>query len=540
MSDEGEILLGCWDCDACGARGVLGDAYACPSCGAPRPEDVRFYLPTDAERVEDAAGIAAANAGPDWQCAFCDRWNPATAQACVSCAASVSDSERRQRERRFSEASVPRTPEDVTPDPRPVVAPRARRARRGGSGIPRAALIGGGAFVLAALGACLLFAKWRGDLREAYRAAVEAQREVVAEAKREFDAVNAPLIEASARLSAAEAELASARRDLRRAQRALAATESELRRLELAREGTVAAHSWTVQIGVERCGAVAGEGWSHPPDAFDVRSEDRVHHTERVLDRVETRYREEAYRAQEGYDTETYTEREARGTRRVPDGHTITDLGNGRFKKTPRYRTETVYETVTKTRQVPRYVTKTRQVPYEEEIYRDDPVRRPWYRYRTWSWLRAPPLQRSGEGLAPLDPPGTPALQVVPAEGALRQVSREVEWVLVVGYLEGDEDEQPLDESRWQELRDGDPVILLTPEVLRLSERDARIAALETRRDQQRAPLPQLDALAKQLEEPLPRLREAISPLLEATQPARQRLERERAKLAEIQHDRPY
>jgi len=536
VSDDGEILLGRWDCDACGARGVLGDAYSCSACGAPRPEDVRFYLPADAERVEDAAGIAAANAGPDWQCAFCDRWNPATAQACVSCAASVSDSERRQRERRFDEASVPRAPEDVAPDPRPV----APRARRSGPGVSRAAVIGGGLFVLAALGACLLFAKWRGDLREAYRAAVEAQREVVAEAKREFDAVNAPLIEASARLSEAEGELAAARRDLRRAQQELVATQSELRRLELAREGTVAAHRWTVRIGVERCGAVAGEGWSHPPHAFDVRSEDRVHHTERVLDRVETRYREETYRAQEGYDTETYTEREARGTRQVPDGHTITDLGNGRFKKTPRYRSETVYETVTKTRQVPRYVTKTRQVPYEEEIYRDDPVHQPWYRYRTWSWLRAPPLERSGEGLTPEDPPGTPAPQIAPAEGALRQVSREVEWVLIVGYLEDDQDEQALDEERWRALHDGEPVVHVPPEVLRLSERDARIAALETRRDQQQAPLPQLGALAKQLEQPLPQLREAIPPLLEATQPARQRLERERAKLAEIQHDRPY
>ena len=66
MSD---ILMGRWDCDACGHKGILGDQYSCSSCGSGRPEDVKFYLPSDAEVVEDAAGIAAAEAGSDWQCA---------------------------------------------------------------------------------------------------------------------------------------------------------------------------------------------------------------------------------------------------------------------------------------------------------------------------------------------------------------------------------------------------------------------------------------------------------------------------------------
>ena len=48
-SCEGEILLGLWDCSSCQTKGVRGDVYQCSVCGAPRPDDVEFYLPENAE-----------------------------------------------------------------------------------------------------------------------------------------------------------------------------------------------------------------------------------------------------------------------------------------------------------------------------------------------------------------------------------------------------------------------------------------------------------------------------------------------------------
>lgn len=83
MSEE--ILMGRWDCGSCGTKGVLGDDYECDNCGSDRPEDVKFYLPDDAEVITDAKGIADAKAGPDWRCEYCDSWIPATSEDCYNC-----------------------------------------------------------------------------------------------------------------------------------------------------------------------------------------------------------------------------------------------------------------------------------------------------------------------------------------------------------------------------------------------------------------------------------------------------------------------
>ena len=34
-------------------------------------------------------------------------------------------------------------------------------------------------------------------------------------------------------------------------------------------------------------------------------------------------------------------------------------------------------------------LTKTRQVPYTKKVYRDDPVKKPWYIYKTKQWTPA-------------------------------------------------------------------------------------------------------------------------------------------------------
>ncbi len=81
------IRVGRWDCNVCGHKGNPGPSLHCESCGAPRPKNVKFYLPEDAEIVKDEEKIKEAEAGPDWICDFCGAHNKATSQVCESCGA---------------------------------------------------------------------------------------------------------------------------------------------------------------------------------------------------------------------------------------------------------------------------------------------------------------------------------------------------------------------------------------------------------------------------------------------------------------------
>ncbi len=224
--------------------------------------------------------------------------------------------------------------------------------------------------------------------RQGYQQEVAEHQSLVADAQRRVDRATAGLNDAARRVKQAEQAVARARSDVTSAQRWINQLLDEQQSLERAPAVSVVAHAWNVQLKIEECTAKKGEGWNHPSNAFDVRSEQHVHHHEKVLDHVETLYRTETYRAQDGYDTETYTERVSAGTRQVQDGYTVEDLGNGRFRRTPKYRTETVYKNVTKTRQKPRMVTKTRQVPYQKNVYRQDTVHK-LSTCRTASCLRA-------------------------------------------------------------------------------------------------------------------------------------------------------
>ncbi len=79
------IRVGRWDCPTCGTKMVLGPETRCPNCGASRPKDVRFYLPTDAEIVRDEARLREAKAGVDWICGHCETQNKAGDPLCNSC-----------------------------------------------------------------------------------------------------------------------------------------------------------------------------------------------------------------------------------------------------------------------------------------------------------------------------------------------------------------------------------------------------------------------------------------------------------------------
>lgn len=79
------IRVGRWDCASCGRKGNLGPQTRCESCGDRRPENVRFYLPSDAEMVNDEAQLRAARAGADWICGHCSGHNKVQHQECQSC-----------------------------------------------------------------------------------------------------------------------------------------------------------------------------------------------------------------------------------------------------------------------------------------------------------------------------------------------------------------------------------------------------------------------------------------------------------------------
>lgn len=79
------IRVGRWDCEVCGTNGILGPETKCNNCGSPRPEDVKFYLPDDAEEVKDEKKIEEANAGADWVCSHCGSHSKHWATRCQSC-----------------------------------------------------------------------------------------------------------------------------------------------------------------------------------------------------------------------------------------------------------------------------------------------------------------------------------------------------------------------------------------------------------------------------------------------------------------------
>ena len=81
------IREGAWDCPHCGRKKNRGPEKFCGGCGAPRGEDVQFYLPPDSPEVTAADALKRAQAGPDWTCSFCEADNPSTNAFCSSCGA---------------------------------------------------------------------------------------------------------------------------------------------------------------------------------------------------------------------------------------------------------------------------------------------------------------------------------------------------------------------------------------------------------------------------------------------------------------------
>jgi len=488
MSEEhGEILMGRWDCGSCGSKGIRGDAYQCSSCGSPRPDDVVFYLPSDAKVLTNDAAVRAARAGADWQCAYCDSWMPATVDECQNCPAETEDSERRQTTRKYAEENVPRSTAAIrSPSGHEIPAgkrqafaasPQARKRRQP---IPWMLFA-----VLALLGvmffSCgLIFTvnrhqRWQAEQRRLAerQAFIATRQQEMANAQQAYQA-------AVSDVNRAKQKASEAREQVKRAEarvRELATTEQALTQPQAVE---VQEHRWQVVLKIQRCEAKAGQGWNYPSDAIDIQSEQRVHHHERVVDRVDTLFRTETYREQDGFDTERYTERVAKGTRQVPDGYDVRDLGNGRFERVQKYRTETVYVNETKTRRTPRMVTKTRQIPYQQNVYREEPVKKPWFTYRTKHWLPAPDMTRKGVGIEPQNPADAPSPDSPAEVGALRLADRQVHYKLALkpqsGAGLGEQIVLSTPRERWEQFADGSSALLAQGELFSESELQIRLA----------------------------------------------------------------
>lgn len=84
-----------WTCPNCGSRNP-GHVKVCQNCGAAQPADVSFQQPAQEAIITDAEVIEKAKLGPDIHCAFCGTRNPADAETCANCGASLDEGTQRE------------------------------------------------------------------------------------------------------------------------------------------------------------------------------------------------------------------------------------------------------------------------------------------------------------------------------------------------------------------------------------------------------------------------------------------------------------
>lgn len=136
------IREGRWDCPTCGTEGIRGRFTSCRSCGTPRPEGVRFYLPEDEPEVTEAELLRQADVGADWICEHCGSGTRADLEECAGCGAPRGSSPERETHE-YDEDEVPRSGKrerrQAVPTPPPSTGGRGRRLFRWGVGAAVAA-----------------------------------------------------------------------------------------------------------------------------------------------------------------------------------------------------------------------------------------------------------------------------------------------------------------------------------------------------------------------------------------------------------------
>lgn len=127
-----------WPCPRCQTRNP-GPNKFCNGCGAPQPEDVAFEQPLQEKLITDAAGLAAAKAGPDVHCSFCSGRNAAGAKFCGSCGADLSSAKARDKGRVIGAHRSAPVPDVACPACGALNPAESRQCRQCGAPLPGAA-----------------------------------------------------------------------------------------------------------------------------------------------------------------------------------------------------------------------------------------------------------------------------------------------------------------------------------------------------------------------------------------------------------------
>ena len=86
-------IYGYWDCKYCGTKAIRGDNRNCPNCNHARDGDIKFYMLSENDYVEQE-NLHKFSEQPDWLCQYCNSYNPSNANACLSCGASKNSKKR--------------------------------------------------------------------------------------------------------------------------------------------------------------------------------------------------------------------------------------------------------------------------------------------------------------------------------------------------------------------------------------------------------------------------------------------------------------
>ncbi len=103
-----------WDCPACGRKGISALRYTkCPSCGYPKVPQNQEYLSNIP--ITDPDGIALARGGPHWTCSSCGMVNLNKYDVCQGCGNPRDSSDKTNRVVELGPISLPDRP-DIDPD----------------------------------------------------------------------------------------------------------------------------------------------------------------------------------------------------------------------------------------------------------------------------------------------------------------------------------------------------------------------------------------------------------------------------------------
>lgn len=87
-----KIIEGRWNCSFCGTKEIPGGKRQCPNCGRVRDKDFEPYVPTGKKADYVPEDVAKKiNRNPDWMCGFCGNYCSDSNTTCPTCGAPRSE-----------------------------------------------------------------------------------------------------------------------------------------------------------------------------------------------------------------------------------------------------------------------------------------------------------------------------------------------------------------------------------------------------------------------------------------------------------------